>query len=168
MNAADMLEDGFPHGTIEGFNQGCRSAGSCPAGHDHGLSCFRAKILTSGNYQYLQLVRAGEEPGTIAQMLRLTPDEPEKPAKTKQEQSELAPTPIQPAAEPEPVAPKRKWAVRHAWVAFDPDGAMHGPFDGHRAAIDFVGEHLTRPVAAASPVTKKRRAWTDADTAQLR
>lgn len=157
--AVDMLEEGFPHGTTDGFARGCRSAGACPAGHEHGLSCRRAQILAAGNYQYQQLVRAGEEPAIIAQMLRLTPE-------AKTDTKPAAPAPRTP--EPEIAAPvkKAKWAVRHAWVAFDPDGRMHGPFDGQPSAIAFVGEHL-RP-AQPEPPRATRRRWTDADTEQLK
>lgn len=167
--AVDLLEDGFPHGTVEGFAGGCRSAGACPAGHDHGLSCRRAQILSAGNYQYQQLVRAGEEPAIIAQMLRFAREEPAKPSAQKPvepKRSDVA-VPSPPPA-PAPAAPKRKWAVRHAWVAFDPDGKMHGPFDGQPAAIEFVGKRLPRSASETPPAKKTRRPWTDAETAQLR
>ncbi len=74
MNAiADRLEDGFPHGTPEGYKQGCRG-NICPAGADHGLSCSRAKQLAAGDYRYQKLVKKGLSPFEIAQDLGLVPD----------------------------------------------------------------------------------------------
>lgn len=71
--AADRLEDGFPHGTLDGCRQGCRG-NVCPAGADHGLSCKRANQLNAGDYRYQKLARMGMKPSEIADELGLNPD----------------------------------------------------------------------------------------------
>lgn len=68
MSGADRMEDGFPHGTVEGYLDGCRG-GSCPAGIEHGLSCRKAKLLAAGDYRYQRLVSAGHTPAQIATLL---------------------------------------------------------------------------------------------------
>ncbi|MFT4281205.1 hypothetical protein [Microbacterium sp.] len=78
MSGADRLEDGYPHGTVEGFDRGCRS-GYCPAGNEHGLSCRRAKRLAAGDYRYSRLVKRGMTPGEIADELGLVPETHEAP-----------------------------------------------------------------------------------------
>lgn len=73
MSGADRLEDGFPHGTTQGYADGCRG-GWCPAGNDHGLSCSRAKQLSAGDYQYQRLAKQGRTPAEIAFELGLAPE----------------------------------------------------------------------------------------------
>lgn len=93
MSAADRLEDGYPHGTVQGYRDGCR--GVCPAGTEHGLSCRKAATLSAGDYQYQKLVRRGATPAEIADALGLNPDT-------------TAPTPKPgraPAATPKPAQP---------------------------------------------------------------
>lgn len=175
MSSADLLEDGFPHGTRQGFEKGCRG-GVCPAGVEHGLSCRRANMLAAGDYRYQKLTRAGATPAAIADELGLIPEisaapTPKKraPRRSEQRTEEVPPAvsvaaPIESVlAEPAPAA--AKWAVRHAWVAFAPDGTMHGPFDDHGSAMTFVGEQL-KPQPES--ISKKRRPMTDADIAELR
>lgn len=176
MSSADLLEDGFPHGTREGYANGCRS-GACPAGIEHGLSCRRANMLASGDYRYQKLVRAGATPGEIADQLGLNPEIPAGPAPKKRPQPEHpAPAvpssarPLPPASEHRKAAAPGKWAVRRTWVAFAPDGTMHGPFDAQATAMTFVREQL-KPAPTPEPQpesTRKRRPMTDADIAQLR
>lgn len=68
MSSADLFEDGFPHGTREGYDRGCRGA-ACPAGVEHGLSCRRALELSAGDYRYSRLVRDGKTPAEISAAL---------------------------------------------------------------------------------------------------
>lgn len=63
MSGADLLEDGFPHGTVDGFLAGCRG-GSCPV--EHGMTCRRAKQLAAGDYRYARLAAQGLTPAEIA------------------------------------------------------------------------------------------------------
>lgn len=165
--AADRAEDTFPHGTKEGYDLGCRG-GSCPTGEELGLSCLRARTLAAGDYRYQKLVRAGATPAQIADELGLNPEI--APARAPRptpapDVPVFAPEPA-PAFAPESVsttAPAAKWAIRHSWVAFAPDGTMHGPFGDHTAALTFVGHELQ---AAAMP--KQRRRVSDAEIAQIR
>lgn len=82
MSAADRLEDGFPHGTVAGYQQGCKG-GDCPSGVEVGLSCRRAKQLVAGDYRYQKLVRAGKSPSEIADELGLMPEVHAAPAPPK-------------------------------------------------------------------------------------
>lgn len=75
MSSADLWEDGYPHGTVEGYLGGCRG-GACPAGLDHGLTCKRAKMLDAGDVRYRRLVRQGKTPAEIADALGEHPAEP--------------------------------------------------------------------------------------------
>lgn len=174
MSAADRLDDSFPHGTRVGWDRGCK--GRCPAGDEHGLSCRKASMLAAGDYQYQKLFRRGLTPAEIADALGLVPDttapQPKRaPAASTLPDPEPVPVAVEKAPEVEqpspvdpPAAPKAKWAVRRSWVAFAPDGTMHGPFDDHGAAIAYVGEQL-RPVEKSTPV---RRQATDEELAEVR
>lgn len=83
MNAAsDRLEDSYPHGTVDGYQAGCRGS-VCPAGADHGLSCKKAFQLNHGDYWYQKLVKKGLTPAEISFELGLNPDSaaaPPRPA----------------------------------------------------------------------------------------
>lgn len=165
--ASDRLADGFPHGTRAGYQAGCKGGGACPAGAEHGLSCRRANSLAAGDYQYQKLARTGAAPAEIAHALGLIPDTTGAAARLRGTTAEALPSePVPAVVEAKPA----KWAVRHAWVAFDPSGKMHGPFDGQRSAMDLVGEQLRKaaPPAAAEQKSAKRRAWTQEDAEQLR
>lgn len=123
-----VLEDTFPHGTRDGYEQGCKG-GHCPAGEAHGLSCQRAKQLAAGDYRYQKLTKRGLEPWEIALELGLTPETFEPPAPKKREPEDDAvvdeageePVMEQTKVTPKDVAPKTKpttaeiraWAVSH-------------------------------------------------------
>lgn len=54
MGAADRLEDGFPHGTVDGYRGGCRD-GNCPAP----MACRDVYRRYSGDFGFRRLVDAG-------------------------------------------------------------------------------------------------------------
>lgn len=173
--AAERLEDGFPHGTPDGYTQGCK--GRCPAGIDHGLSCKRAKQLAAGDYQYQRLARGGATPAEIADALGLHPAIDTATTPKPKPAPPLRPTapPATPSPHPAPAATtSKKWNIRHAWVAFDPAGVMQGPFASQVDAMTFVTGKLTAAAAPASPGTttpsarQKRRRMTEDDLAQIR
>lgn len=83
MSSADLFEDGFPHGTVQGYLNGCRGS-ACPAGVEHGLSCKRAKQLDAGDYRYKRLTREGKTPSEIAAALAEKPHHTDKPAPDRQ------------------------------------------------------------------------------------
>lgn len=78
MSSSDLFVEGFPHGTPEGFDRGCRG-GVCPAGIEHGLSCKVAKQKSRGDYQYQKLVKSGASLASIAYALGLVGSEPGAP-----------------------------------------------------------------------------------------
>lgn len=67
MSAADMLEDGFPHGTREGYEKGCRGS-HCPAVADGHLSCAQARTRYQSDYAYKKRVDAGMTPAQLAEV----------------------------------------------------------------------------------------------------
>jgi len=58
MTAVDLLSDSFPHGTKEGYEQGCRG-GWCPSKNAGGDSCVQASIRYRGDWEYRKAVDAG-------------------------------------------------------------------------------------------------------------
>lgn len=121
MSAADLFEDGFPHGTATGYEQGCRGAG-CPAELEHGLSCRVAYTKSHGDYQYQKLVRQGLTPAAIAAALAVAPvehhapvirpaipreeDQLEPPTRKEPTMNKPAPTPADIKPKPQPAPPK--------------------------------------------------------------
>lgn len=70
MSTTDLFVDGYPHGTPQGYDDGCRG-GACPTGVAYGLSCKIAKQKSSGDYQYQRLVKSGASIPSIAFALGL-------------------------------------------------------------------------------------------------
>jgi hypothetical protein len=59
VNGLDIIEDGFPHGTIEGHRLGCKT-GACPGkASELGDSCRQANIRYHGDWEYRKAVDAG-------------------------------------------------------------------------------------------------------------
>lgn len=54
MTAADMLEDSFPHGTMNGYRQGCKT-GHCPAP----ITCTDLRTRYQGDWAFRKRVDAG-------------------------------------------------------------------------------------------------------------
>lgn len=104
MSGADLFEDGYPHGTVEGYAGGCKG-GSCPAGVEHGLSCKRAQQLSAGDYRYKRLVREGLTPAQIAEHLNEHPHElghaPDRQPKRRDIDAALPITTTRPMRTPE-------------------------------------------------------------------
>lgn len=101
MSSADLFEDGFPHGTADGYDKGCRGA-ACSAGIEHGLSCKTAKMKSRSDFQYQKLVKSGAGVAEIADALGLigTAAAAAKP-KPKPKRAASKPDPV---VEPVPVA----------------------------------------------------------------
>lgn len=64
MKALDLMADGFPHGTKEGYAQGCRG-GSCIGVMEVGISCSTAQTRYQGDYGFRKRVDAGMSPAEI-------------------------------------------------------------------------------------------------------
>lgn len=106
MSGADLWEDNYPHGTVEGYNNGCKG-GSCPAGVEYGLSCKTAKAKSHGDFQYQKLAKTGATVPEIAEALGLIGTAPSAPRTKKPSANKRtgnrptppAPQPEQPAAD---------------------------------------------------------------------
>jgi hypothetical protein len=72
MSTADLYEDGFPHGTKEGYDRGCRSS-ACPNAFDGTTICRDANLRYHGDYAYRKAVDAGETPPEIIPVLKQGP-----------------------------------------------------------------------------------------------
>lgn len=64
MSSADLLEDGFPHSTPDGYRAGCQGH-VCPGVVDNGISCADAFARFNGDYGYRKKVEAGMSPKEI-------------------------------------------------------------------------------------------------------
>lgn len=64
MSGADLLEDGFPHSTVQGYKAGCRGR-SCIGVVENGISCADAFARYQGDYGFRKKVDAGMSPKEI-------------------------------------------------------------------------------------------------------
>lgn len=94
MSGLDLFVDGFPHGTPEGYDQGCQG-GTCPAGVEYGLSCKIAKAKSRGDYQYQKLAKAGTSIPEIADALGLVGTAPAPVKKTATKKPTPTPATVQ-------------------------------------------------------------------------
>lgn len=92
MSTTDLFVDGYPHGTPQGYDDGCRG-GACPTGVAYGLSCKIAKQKSSGDYQYQRLVKSGASIPSIAYALGLVGTESAPAPATPKKKRGPAPTP---------------------------------------------------------------------------
>jgi hypothetical protein len=67
MSSSDLFVAGFPHGTPNGYQKGCRSNGVCPAKLETGQSCKEANIRVSRDAAYRALVQSGADVEVLAQ-----------------------------------------------------------------------------------------------------
>ena len=64
MSAADLLEDGYPHSTVQGYQDGCRGR-SCPGKQANGISCAGVFVRYQGDFRWRRRLDAGETPAQI-------------------------------------------------------------------------------------------------------
>lgn len=153
MSSADLWEDGFPHGTTEGYDRGCRG-GACPGTDAWGLSCKLAKTMSRGDYQYQKLAKTGAGPAEIAEQLGLIPTAPTAaPAKAKSApKAKAAPAP-KPTAEAPDVTTNRNEADT---TAPDPDATS--PIDDSTALA--ADPQIETPAPRADAHTPRQiREW---------
>lgn len=68
MSLADLIEDTFPHSTIEGYQKGCRGR-RCDGRDVHGFSCAEAMVWFRGEFGFRRLVKAGAPVGVLAEFV---------------------------------------------------------------------------------------------------
>jgi hypothetical protein len=153
MSSHDLYEDGFPHGTRDGYDRGCRG-NACPAGIEHGLSCKRAYSLGAGDYRYSRLVAEGRTPAQIAAVLDERPHTHTAPPKPRIVIDDEDDTDTGLADEPEPeqeelIMPTPKTVARK------------------RPSKDTLGEQLaaakTTKAFAPGPSQSEVRVWAHAN-----
>lgn len=67
MSTLDLMEDGFPHGTRAGYQQGCHSKGACMGPLDGLMTCVEANMRYASDFGYRKKVDAGVTPQQIAE-----------------------------------------------------------------------------------------------------
>lgn len=123
MSAADRLEDGFPHGTREGYEQGCRGS-RCPATEEGWLSCAQARTRYQSDYAYRKRVDAGLSPAQLAEVDEREAAEQRAQLAAARARREGAPAPVvslpAPVPAPAPVAAEEVPRIR-----------KHGTYNGY-------------------------------------
>lgn len=66
MSTADLMEDGFPHGSREGFERGCRSGGACMGPLEGLPTCKDAFARSRSDMHYRRRIDAGMSVQAIA------------------------------------------------------------------------------------------------------
>lgn len=171
-----MLDDSFPHGSIDGFHRGCTGS-MCPAA----VPCRDVHRRYHGDFRFRQLLDSGLTPAEAvareneeaAEAARARAVEFRARRMGKAEPAPVEPTPSEsePEPEPEPVevavpAPAPKWSIRRVWMAYAPDGKVYGPFESQPAALEFVESLLPRPKSKPEP--KYRGRMTEDEWATIR
>jgi hypothetical protein len=141
-HGADLFEDGYPHGTVQGYTDGCRG-GACPTGIEFGLSCKRAKMLAAGDYRYSRLVAEGKTPAEIAAIIddRTTPT-------TAAPSREETPAMTEPTPAPKPAPPKKPLTATPVAVNIDVT-EISGNFEPFRKPTPLSTDKYTKGLSAA-------------------
>lgn len=169
MSAADRLEDGFPHGTREGYDQGCRGS-RCPATEDGWLSCAQARTRYQSDYAYRKRVDAGMTPAQLAEFdEREAAEQRAQLAAARARRDGVASAPAPESVEPREVVPavsaEEAAAIASAersGVAYERHGTPSGYSAGCRAkeacpGIQRVGKSCTDAVVEYQRELKARR-----------
>jgi hypothetical protein len=107
MSSMDLYEDGFPHGTKEGYERGCKSA-ACPNAFEGETICRDAFMRYNRDYAYRKAVDAGETPPPEFPAPAPTSGGPAAEVRVFPEPTVTAVDSVEPLPEPEPeVARKR-------------------------------------------------------------
>lgn len=104
MSGADLLEDGFPHGTREGYERGCRGA-ACPGREEFGLTCEQARTRYAGDFGYRRLVDAGKSPVEIVAADRVRQEQDRAAARRQEATVVEEKSKVKPVARPKLPAP---------------------------------------------------------------
>lgn len=169
MSAADRLEDGFPHGTREGYDQGCRGS-HCPAVDDGFLSCAQARTRYQSDYAYRKRVDAGLAPAELAEV-----DEREA-AEQRAKLAAARANRVASAPEPEPVEVVAAEPVDEPVEVPAIADERHGTTSGYSAGcrlkercpgVALVGKSCTQAVTEYQREVKRRRAAEKGATAPV-
>ncbi|MHC9046790.1 Lsr2 family DNA-binding protein [Microbacterium saperdae] len=152
MSSSDLMVEGYPHGTPQGYEGGCRGA-VCPTGDQYGLSCKIAMQKSRGDYQYQRLVKNGATIPEIADALGLVGRAP------------VTPVPAVPAPKPTPATAKggRPLAAKTAPTPKTPEPPrMNAPESiatGNASGSTPVADQPVTTVERPAPKPGEIRAW---------
>lgn len=155
MGAADRLEDGFPHGTPDGYRQGCKGS-HCPEGDEGRLSCMQAYTRYQSDFGYRRRVDEGMTPVQLAEF----------DAKVAEEKRALVAQAPRSAPEPSPTAEPSAVPA----IADERHGTTSGYAAGCRLkeacpGVALVGRSCTQAATEYQREVKRRkRAEKDATT----
>lgn len=168
-----MLDESLPHGTREGYAAGCKGS-HCPGTDRLGMTCRQASIRYASDLSYRRRVDGGLSVEAIwaeDQLDRIAATEATHEAVADQ-YGNVYTTPsvtVSDSQTPIPEVPRRpKWSVRKAWIAIDPAGVMHGPFDSQELALaSSATAPATVPVAAPSSGKRHYVRFSEAQREQM-
>lgn len=79
LTSDDYLEDKYPHGTLKGYQQGCR-AKSCRGKKDVGVSCVELQTRYTADWSFRKSINMGISAAEIMALEKLEAEKPQKVA----------------------------------------------------------------------------------------
>jgi len=77
LTSADYLEDSYPHGTLVGYQRGCR-ANSCRGKSDVGISCLELQTRYVADWSFRKNINSGMDAAVIIAMEKIVVEKPKK------------------------------------------------------------------------------------------
>ncbi|TFD27482.1 hypothetical protein [Cryobacterium cryoconiti] len=144
MSTLDLYSDDFPHGTPDGFEQGCRGS-ACPNQTTDAMTCRKAHMRYQGDYQYRKAIDAGQvwvEPAPEKKVKdrRTDADAAHTALRAAREVAQVDVVPVAPKPAP-PAGPATDWATlpkkrKNAALTVNDPMFPHGTSAGAKACTD--------------------------------
>lgn len=160
MSTLDLFNDTFPHGTPDGYRQGCRTI-ACPAL----IPCRTVHTRYSGDYTFARMIDAGTPLSEILERDAAAKEGIQQRDRAAARQQQAAPAPRRAASKPK-AALRTKGASHPATTETSPPAPAAAPIRPLRPHPGY--EWLTRAAADIDKIPEANRAQRQQDLADYR